>query len=268
MSARAVLSVDAVIVLGWLGAAALAGLALVVLGRRLMGPSDRRGPLPAVVLPDDARLRTDQRRILARELPDVVIHHLSNVSLQAMSHVHSIDPEELHRVLRTVNRSTGSALTEMRLLVRVLRDDSTTAAGADEIGELSSRVAPTAAAATWVRWLLDAGFAPDITMPAEADRLEMTAQATISRTVAVTCDNVLQHAPAQSWCALRVTMTSAFVVIRTSSRLPPAPGAVSLGRSLRGLRERVDLTGGTFSAGPATSGSPTLEWVVVVALPL
>jgi signal transduction histidine kinase len=258
----------AAFILFWFGGAAVVGATVGLVGHRFRRSRDREGRRLAEVAGEDARLRADERQLLARELHDVVTHQLSNISLQVMSHLDSTDEDELRKVLKKVNRATDSALTELRLLVRVLRDNPATAAGADEVGELSQRVAPTMAAAGWVRRLTEAGFEPSFEIPARADRLEMTVQTTITRALDAACDNVLRHAPARSWCAITLSMNPTQVVLRVASPLPPPPdGSPTLGWGLRGLRERVDLTGGVFSAGATTAGTPDPEWVVVVTLP-
>lgn len=261
-------SEHATFLLVWLGGAAAAGAAVGLGTKRLYRLRDQGGRHLAEVAGEDARLRADERQLLARELHDVVTHQLSNISLQVMSHLESTDADELRKVLKKVNRATDSALTELRLLVRVLRDNPATAAGVDEVGELSQRVAPTMAAASWARRLTDGGFDPSIDIPARADRLEMTVQGTITRALDVACDNVLRHAPARSWCRVTLSVNPTQVVLRAASPLPAEQdGSAALGWGLRSLRERIDLTGGGFSAGPSTAGPGDPEWVVVVTLP-
>jgi glucose-6-phosphate-specific signal transduction histidine kinase len=171
-------------------------------------------------------------------------------------------------VLQKVKRSTDSALTELRLLVRVLRDNPTTAAGPDEVSELSQRIPPTQRALDLARELTNAGFEPAIEVPDEADRLEGTVQATVSRTLDVICDNILRHSPRRSRCTITVSVDPTEAVVWAASPLASSPPSepVGLGSGLRGLRERVDLTGGTFSAGPS-SETEQPQWVVVVTLP-
>lgn len=256
-------------VLGWFGGAAVVGAAAGWGVRMLHRQLDQGGRRLAEVNAEDARLRADERAVLARELHDVVTHQLSTISLQVMSHVDSADPDELRRVLRKVGRCTDSGLTELRLLVRVLRDHPATAGGPVEVRALSERVPPTAAAAGWARRLLEAGFDPTIDIPAQADRLEMTVQSTLTRTLEVTGDNLIRHAPPRSRCSIAVSVNPTQVIIRVVSPLatPPPADHGSLGWGLRGLRERVDLTGGTLTAAPSSSPAQDPEWVVVVTLP-
>lgn len=259
----------AAFVLGWFGGAATVGTVVGVAAKSFRRRRDRGGRHLAEQAGEDFRLRADERRLLASELHDVVTHQLSNVSLQVMSHLESEDADELRKVLKKVSRSTDAALTELRLLVRVLRDYPATPSATDEVAELSRRLAPTQAAASWARQLTDAGFDPVIEIPAQADRLGMTVQATITRTLNVSCDNFLRHAPARSRCTVTLSINPTQLTVRAANSLP-APQqntSTALGWSLRGLRERVDLTGGTFSAGPSPAGGEDPEWVVVATLP-
>jgi len=218
---------------------------------------------------EDGRLRAAERNVLMLELHDVIVHQLSNASLQVMSQSNGDDPGELREVLRRVGDSTESALAELRLLARVGRDDPAATAGTDAIGELSQRLSPTEAVTRWGQRLLDAGFEPVISFPDQADRLRMTVQGTLVRAMDATGDNILQHARARSRCAIPLRVNAKQVLLEVTSALRTATMAegVPLGRSLRSLRERVDLTGGGFRAGPSLSASGDGEWVVGVLLP-
>ena len=255
------------LLLGWLGGAAVAVAAAKLVVARHHRQRDRTGPAPDLAA-EDARLRDDERCILARELHDVVTHQLSTVSLQVMGHLDSDDAVDLAQVLRRVHGATSSALIELRLLVRVLREHPGPGSGPDGLAELSRRRTPTEAAAAWSTRLSDAGFDPVVAVPARADQLEMTVQATLVRTLDVACDNILRHTPSGSACRVALAVHPTQVVITVASPLPVRPHElVALGRGLRGLRERVDLIGGGLRAGPASAAGSAPQWVVVVTLP-
>lgn len=211
---------------------------------------------------ENARIRADERRTLSRELHDVVAHQLSTASLQIMGAQGTEDVASLRRTLSTVDRATSEALTELRLLVRVLRDDPTTSASGTEIRELGERVPPTQAAAAAQLALLKAGFEPDVQVPGSADDLEMTVQRSVSRVLSEATENVIRHASAKSRCVIRVSVGAHQVTIRVSNPLPDDFSEASHGWGLRGLTERVALTGGTFSAGREGD-----DWVVAMTLP-
>ena len=245
-----------------LGVSLAIGLALGWAGLVLRERRERAERSAAAMAAEDARIRTDERRVLSRELHDVVAHQLSTASLQIMGAQGNPDAAALHRVLATVDRATAEALAELRLLVRVLRDDPSTAASGTEIRELGERIPPTQAAAAAELALIEAGFEPDVQVPASADDLEMTVQRTLSRVLTEGTQNVLQHAPARSRCVVRTVVSPHQVSLQVRSQVPPDFSAPSLGWGLRGLRERLALTGGTFTAGIVGS-----EWIVAVTVP-
>jgi signal transduction histidine kinase len=218
---------------------------------------------------DDGRLRAVERSHLILELQDIIVHQLSNVSLQIMSQLAGNDPRLLRDVLRRVGDSTESALAELRLLVRVGRELTAAAPAPDAIAELSQRLAPTAAAARWAERLLDAGFEPLIRFAPQADDVRMTVQGTLLRALDTTATNILEHAPGHCRCAISLRVNAARVLLEVTSPLSPVPVANrgTRGESLRRLRARVELTGGAFCAGPSVSASGEGEWAVRVLLP-
>ncbi len=256
-----------VFVLAWFAGSAAVGLAAGSTAARLRrgGAAEDRSLAEDAL--EDLRIRGDERRVLAAELHDVVTHQLSTMSLQVMGHADSHDVDELRVVLRKVGRSADSALAELRLLNQVLHADPTTAPTAAEVPALSQRLAPTAAAAGWARRLVEAGLDPVIEVPGRADRIGVSAQATLVRALDAVGENFLGHAPPRARCEVVLRLTGAQAVLRASSPLGDASpsGPVRLGWGLRGLRERVHMSGGTFLAQPVADEG---AWVVAVSLPL
>lgn len=245
-----------------LGISLLTGLALGWAGLILRERREESERSAAHLAGENARIRADERRTLSRELHDVVAHQLSTASLQVMGARGVEDPVALQRVLGTVDRATAEALSELRLLVRVLRDDPATAASGTEIRELAEQLTPTQAAAAAELALIQAGFEADIRVPARADTLEMTVQRTLGRVIREATANVIAHAPARCRCTIAASVTDQQVTLRVSNPMPADAAEPSLGWGLRGLNERVELTGGQFSTG-VTDGT----WSVAVSLP-
>lgn len=209
-----------------------------------------------------ARVRADERRALAKELHDVVTHQLSTAALQVMGARGSADPHVLSRVLSVVERATGEALNELRLLADVLRDDPATAASGTEIRELRERLSPTESASKAELLLIDNGFEPDLRVPAAADDIELTVQRTIARVIETAVANVVQHAPAKSRCVVEVRITDQQASVEVWNPVLPGTTVAPLGAALLGLRERVSLTSGSFEVKVVGS-----EWIVLAALP-
>lgn len=211
----------------------------------------------------NAHLRAGERRSLVADLHDALAHHLSTASLHLMVGEENQDAPTLRRVLTTVQRANAAALRELRLLVRVLHDDPATGVTGTEVRELAERESPTQAAAEAERTLTRLGFEPHVGVPAAADALDLTVQRTLARAIRVVADNQTQYAPAGARCLIDVQVSDHQATLQARNPLAEGvPVHVQLGWGLKGLRERVDLTGGSLSAGPVGE-----EWVVTVVLP-
>lgn len=246
-----VLMVASACIIGWV-------IRMIMMQRRLGDQRIRELEL------ENARIRSDERSALARELHDVVAHQLSVISLQIMGHRDSDDPEELRQALDRVDEASGSALTELQLLLEVLRDDDPTDTREERMAEV---LPPTRVAAQVAETLVEAGHHVRVQVADNADALEASQQLTISRVLQEAGTNILRHAPAGSQCDLAVEVFPRKVVVDVRSPLsragaPKALDKLSLGYGLRGIRERADLVGGALQVGP---DGP--DWVVHLALP-
>ena len=213
-------------------------------------------------------LRAVERRALTRELHQVVTHHLSTAALQVMSYLDATDADELRGILARVNLSLQAALTELRQLARMQREDPSWRPATGCADELSAPVPPSTAAAHCARRLTEAGFAVTLDVAPAADRLRISTQATLAAALEAAGDDVLRHTPVGSPCDVVVAVGADEVVLRVRSRLtaPPREGA-GTARGLRRLRERVDLSGGSMVAGPEAAARHPGTWLVEVVLP-
>lgn len=216
----------------------------------------------------NATFRVEERRVLIRELPEIVAHHVSNISLQAMGHVDSMDSDELRNAIVEASRSAHSALNELRLLIVVLRDDLPAMADA-EVDRLAPEAGPTAVAARWSRRLSEAGLGAAIDVPMQADLLGDTIRTTIIRALDVAGHQALRYAPPGARCTITLVIKPTHVVFygdvplsrRVEQRL------AVLEASLQRLRARVELTGGAFNGGMPDSGTEDVKQVFVIVLP-
>lgn len=211
-----------------------------------------------------ARIRQDEREQLAWELHDVVTHQLSTASLQVVGYQDTQDIAALKGALATVGQCCGSALTELRLLAKVLHNHPEVGELSDGVGRLKNRVLPTRAAAEACMLLERAGFEPTVDVPASADRLEMTLQATLVRVFDEATRNIVQHAKPSSPCQLSVRISETQVNMRIASALKSdlLSCVPEFKWGLAGLAARISLTLGSLSAGPVRD-----EWIVAVSLP-
>jgi signal transduction histidine kinase len=206
--------------------------------------------------------RIAERRRLARDLHDVIAHQLSLVCLQVMAHGGGEDLVERESALGIIEQATSSAQRDLALLISVMDEDSV-AHGSKAVA--TDHLTPTAVATDLASTLRSHGHPTTVDVPGAADHCSPMTRQTLSRTMQESATNALRYAPPGSPCALEVCLGPDSITLRFTSRLGgrPRTSSLSSGFGLRGIRERVALTGGTFAAGPHHG-----LWVLRVTLPL
>ncbi len=192
-----------------------------------------------------------ERERLARDLHDVVGHHVSAVAVRAQAGlaVSSTDPRAAADALRVIEGEATRALAEMRTLVRALRSDElrTDDPGTGEAADLAP--GPTIAD---VERLADTG-PPPVEVVLEGDRARVTAAVggAVQRIAQESVTNARRHARGATRVAVLVTVGDTSVRLRVSDDgdAPTRPAGDGFG--LAGMRERAELLGGTLEAGPA-----------------
>ncbi|MFR9777888.1 sensor histidine kinase [Micromonospora sp. MS34] len=203
------------------------------------------------------RVRRDERLELARELHDVVVHHITGIVVQAQAAqlVGGRRPELAWQSLAGIESAGADALAAMRRLVGVLRDSADAApssAGPEQLAELAARFERDGAT---VRLRVpdgDPGWPPEVT-------------ATVYRVAREALTNVARHAPDAGAVAVTVVEAAGTVTVEVVDDGPPAPARHPRrhGYGLVGMRERVEALGGTLAAGPRPGGG----WAVTAVLP-
>ncbi len=192
-----------------------------------------------------------ERARIARELHDIVAHHLSVVVLQAAGARASGRPAA--GALQKIERSGREALTEMRRLLGVLREE-TGRYPQPGVGELRALAESVRAAGLTVDLVVDSDH---LALPAAVD-------VSVYRIVQEALTNVLKHAgPAHAEVA--VGCADGAVTIEVTDDGPGVTAADgSGGQGLTGMRERVAIFGGELRAGPRPGGG----YAVRARLPL
>lgn len=205
---------------------------------------------------DDARAA--ERTRLARELHDVVTHHVTAMVVQAEAARYlTAQPERLDETLDAVTGTGRRAITDLRQLLDVLDPghDAQQRDGAQrtttDADALQALVEQTRRAGQPVE-LVESG------RPAPAGRARDTAY----RVVQEALTNALKHAHG-SPTSVDVRHDATAITVEVRTRGPAAPGGAVLassavarggGRGLVGLDERVGMLGGTFAAGRQPGG--------------
>ncbi|MEZ0073262.1 sensor histidine kinase [Planotetraspora sp. GP83] len=238
--------VPAVIVLngtGWLAAVAI-GLGLRLLDARRRAIAEK--------------VRRDERLELARELHDVVAHHITGIVVQAQAGrlVARKHPEKVEGSLAGIEAAGSDALAAMRRVVGLLRDADDAAPatpGPEQLSELVRRFDGHGPA---VRLRLPDGesvWPPEVT-------------STVYRVVQESLTNIARHAPQARSVTVSVAQDRQAVTVEVVDDAPPVAARHHHrgGYGLAGMRERVEALGGTLCAGPRLEAG----WSVVATLPV
>ncbi|MCS7481936.1 sensor histidine kinase [Umezawaea endophytica] len=220
----------------------------------------RRDGLDAVRLRDaEVRAaREAERTSIARELHDLVAHHVSSIVLRVgvARHVPP-DPEAFRAALDDVHESGTDALRDLRELVSVLR-----APGASDVALLSPDGLDPALRQA-VERCEQAGFDVTDAISERGGGLDSVRRLAVLRIVQESLTNVMRHARPGSTVEVDVRGTADHVEIGVFNDGAPVRRVDGpSGHGLIGMAERVTVLGGTFSAGPTPTG-----WRVAARFP-
>lgn len=212
-----------------------------------------------------------ERTALARELHDLVAHHISAMVLRVgvARHVAADASPAVGEVLDDVYASGTAALADVRRLVAVLRDPAQGTSDAEVAiirpGELPAAIATAVERCHTIGITIEASIGPDI---AQLDPLRGR---TVLRLVQEGLANVARHAGPSARARLSVHLgDSGEACLRIAddgggrAAAPPAAMTTPAGEGfgLIGMRERVERLGGRFQAGPADCG-----WELAAEIP-
>jgi signal transduction histidine kinase len=192
-----------------------------------------------------ARGALAERARIAREMHDVVAHHLSLIAVRCETAPYRLAPldERAGAELAQVAGTARSALTELQRLLGVLRAEDQEAERAPQPGmaDLGALLDRTRAAGV------------DLAVHVEETALPDTLGLSVYRIVQQALSNAAQHSPG---APVRVTVTRDGGVLRVEVVNGPGtgPGTPGAGTGLTGMRERVELHGGRLDAGPGEDG--------------
>jgi signal transduction histidine kinase len=199
--------------------------------------------------------RQSERDAIARELHDVVAHHVTGIVVQAQAArlVAATHPDVTADALSSIERAGAEALSSMRAMVGALRADRGDAP-----------IAPTATLDDIRQLATCAGMAPPVTvsLDAAAERLPSSVTASLHRVAIEAVTNARRHATGATAVDVAVACSPRHVTLSVTN-----DGAVVTDRrqgfGLVGIAERVAALGGRFEAGPRPSGG----WAVTAVLP-
>jgi len=192
------------------------------------------------------RAAQDERTRIARELHDVVAHHISAIAVQAGAGAEIVerDPQRAREVLWFIQDTSRAALAEMRAMLNVLHSDES---GGDRTPQ------PTLAQIErLVNESRAAGLPVTLQVEGTPQPLPEALDVSAYRIVQEALTNTLKHAgPAHARVVVRYKPDALELEISDDGRGAEniSPGA-DAGRGLIGMRERVALFGGELETGP------------------
>lgn len=199
---------------------------------------------------EEARRRVAEERLrIARDLHDVVAHHIALVNVQAGVAAHVMDkrPDQAKEALAHVREASRSALNELRATVGLLRQS----------GDPQAPTEPAPGLAV-LDALLDtfrhAGLPVELARTDEAS-LPASVDLAAYRIVQEALTNVRKHAGPGAKAEVSVVRVGGCVEVTVlddgTGTAPPEDGG---GHGLLGMRERVSALGGSLTAGPRYGG--------------
>ena len=228
--------------------------------RSARAAADRRSRAEAT-----ARLASDERLAIARDLHDVVAHSISVINVQANTALHLMDrqPERAQEALTAIRDVSGQALGELATVLGALRAGDQAAGGGAPLTPVPgvARLDELAARAR------SAGFAVSVTADGPVRPLPAGVDAAAYRIVQEALTNAVRHSAGHS---ARVQLryrpadleievaddgtTAAPAQDKADASIAASKPASQPGNGLRGMTERARALGGSLDAGPHPGG--------------
>ncbi|MER6122512.1 histidine kinase [Streptomyces sp. NPDC001795] len=236
---------------------------LVVTVRHIRREAEQEMTVQQSVTAHERSKRTllEERTTIARELHDVVAHHMSVVAIQAEAAPYRVEnpPPELEKAFTTIRENAVAALTELRRVLGVVRAEDYEAPDAPQptLADLDALLAN----------VRDAGLTVDKVVTGAVRELPQGVELSAYRIVQEALSNTLRHAPGAT---ARVEI--GYVLGGLGLRIVngPAPQVMleksmhGAGHGITGMRERVSMLNGEMTAGEMHDGG----YEVTVFLPV
>jgi signal transduction histidine kinase len=218
------------------------------------------------------RLRDDERRTtvelarqterleLARELHDLVGHHVTGIVVLAQANrfahaQHGGGDADVARAMEAIEAAGMETLTSVRRLVGLLRDDPSLSVGAT-LNDIEHVVADLRTTHSPVTLVAD-GAIRESGLPGDL-------APTVLRLAQEASTNVRRHGDPDARTTFDLRISDGSVVLTVDNGVMPGPPGASGGYGLIGMRERVEALGGTLTSGPVG----TQRWMLRATLPV
>ena len=198
---------------------------------------------------EESRRRAgEQRMAIARELHDVLAHHISLISVQAGVALHLMDeqPEQARTALTAIRQASRESLGELRSVLELLRhgEEGAPRAPAPGLEALDALVERTSAA----------GLPVTVEVTGAARPLPAAVGLAAYRIVQEALTNVTRHAGRPVTATVRLDYAPDQLTVEVTDDGPGAEDASGTGSGLLGMAERAAALGGQLDAGPRPGG--------------
>ncbi|MFF0770786.1 sensor histidine kinase [Nonomuraea wenchangensis] len=207
----------------------------------------------------DSRAHAAEERLrVSHEVHDVVAHTLAVVGVQLNVAADALedDPAAAAAALRVAKDVRNRAMTDVRSLITILRDDPGDTVPQADLASLDTLIADARAAGL------------EVTLDEHGDRAAVPAITAIAvhRVVQESLANTLKHAGAgKAEVTIGYRPRSITVEVTDDGRSVPDGADVAEGHGLGGMRERVSALGGALTAGPVAGGGFAVRADIPVA---
>lgn len=247
---------------GWLVAVSATAVIGVLAGRLVLTNVALDGQRRVAAEEKAQRLVLEERTRIARDLHDIVAHHMSLIVVQTETAAYRVPDlgDQARAELASISASAREALTETRSMLSLLRREDEPAAHAPQPGgaDLADLVEAVRRAGVPVEARID----PVVTGLRPATALA------VYRILQESLANAARHAPG-SRVDVTVAPSASLLTVEVRNAVPAGPAGVDRsaegpGHGILGMRERAAAEGGTLSAGRTPGG---FEVVATIPLP-
>jgi signal transduction histidine kinase len=200
------------------------------------------------------RTLLEERATIARELHDVVAHHMSVIAIQAEAAPYRVEntPPELATSFSTIRENAVAALTELRRILGVVRSEDPDAFAESDPEAPQPTLANLESLLGSVR---GAGLEVEAVVTGAARPLPQGVELSAYRIVQEALSNALRHSPGAD-ARVEISYVLGGIGLRIVNGVPsrlakPSPGA---GHGVLGMRERVQMLGGEMTADRTEEG--------------
>lgn len=253
--------------------AGVAGLSLNAFRRRHESSTKRIEDLEV----EQARIRANERTLLAHELHDIVAHDVTIIAMQARRAEFVDDQKKISEILAGIGNSAQQTLQDLRSLVLLLKEEEkeSDAAGeratvgpsiidpAELSGETTTAVGLVHDLDAVADALQSSGYEVNLTVQGEVARIPASLRQALRRTIRELGTNILKHAAPASRVKVGLFVGEGNVQLVATNEISDEKPIVSSRTGLEAMRARCRVFDGFVKAGEAKG-----VWTTSVTIPL